>query len=78
MLIFNSGWFLVQTIITYTAGIKLFAYLRFDQNVASPGATIATLIVCLIAVIGSAEIFHRLVDQPSQKLAHLAFEWFTK
>jgi peptidoglycan/LPS O-acetylase OafA/YrhL len=74
----NIGWFLVQSIIVYTAGIKLFARLQFDQHVAFLGATTTTLIVCLITVIGTAEAFYRLIDQPSQKLAFIAFEWITK
>jgi peptidoglycan/LPS O-acetylase OafA/YrhL len=62
----------------YTAGIALFNHLHFAQNVAFEGAVAACLVVCLLTVIAGAEIFYRLVDQPSQKLAHASFDWICR
>lgn len=33
------------------------------------------LIVCVATVVLGAEIFYRLVDYPSQVLAHIVFDW---
>ena len=75
MLRSSSGWFLVQSIILYTAGIKLFMYLNVNKGVPAVAVNVLCLVVCLPAVILSAEIFHRAVDFPSQQFAHIVFDW---
>ena len=70
-----TGYFLTQSIIMYTAGIKLFMYIRYVQGAAFPAAAIATLVTCipLTAIIG--EIFYRLFDWPSRVVAKWFFDW---
>ena len=71
----TSGWYLVQSTIIYTAGIKLFMHLRITKSWSFEGATIAALAVCLVSVIPAAEVFYRFIDVPSQKFAHVVFDW---
>lgn len=62
------AWFLTQSIIVYSIGIELFLHLH--KNGASETDTIiACLIVCVLTIIPSAEVFYRLVEIPSQKFA---------
>jgi len=71
----SLGWFLVQSIIIYTAGIKLFTQLSSKQGWSVEAANWTCLVVCLATIVLGAEIFHRLVDCPSQALAHVVFDW---
>jgi peptidoglycan/LPS O-acetylase OafA/YrhL len=70
-----AGWYLVQSTIIYTAGIKLYMHLTLSKEKSAVAATTACLFVCLPVTIIGGEIFHRLVDQPSQRLAHAVWEW---
>lgn len=68
------AWFLTQSIIIYSMGMKLF--LHWHKNGASEiGVIIACLLVCVLTVIPTAEVFYRLVEIPSQRFAKVAFEW---
>jgi len=69
-----TGWFQVQGIVIYTAGIQLFR-LTIIQRVGFEAATITCLVVCLITAIVVGDIFYRLVDLPSQNFACIVFEW---
>jgi predicted neutral ceramidase superfamily lipid hydrolase len=66
------GFFLVQSIIIYTLGIKLYQVLYIDNNVA---AIVVCFFVTLAASAGGAEIFYRIVDVPSHVSSHLLFDW---
>ena len=66
-----SGYFLVQSIIVYTAGIKLYMTLEL----APPVATTICLLFSLATLIPIAEGFHRAVDYPSKRLAFKMFDW---
>lgn len=62
--------------IVYTAGIKLVLVLHVNQHHLSyPVASTIAALVCLFALVPSAEIFHRAVDHPSRMLAYWAFDW---
>ena len=67
------GYFLVQSIVVYTAGIKL--YLALTDRASPAVINTICLIVSLVAVIPIAEAFHRLVDHPSRMLAYKMFDW---
>ncbi|TVY75922.1 hypothetical protein LSUE1_G005119 [Lachnellula suecica] len=69
------SWFILQSIIAYTAGIKLWLHLTGTKHWAVASANVVCLLVCLVVTIPSAEIFHRLIDRPSQWLARRAYQW---
>ena len=74
-----SGYFLIQSTIIYTIGIKLFLFLHIDKyNLSSQLATGLCLLVCLGVSIPCAEIFHSFVDYPSKLIAHVIFNWIRK
>ncbi|THV55375.1 hypothetical protein BGAL_0009g00250 [Botrytis galanthina] len=74
----SLSWFLVQSIIIYSVGIKLFTHLTETRNASFEAATTACFFVCLLTVIPSAEIFYRLIDFPSQAFARVTFDWIRK
>ena len=67
-----TGFFLVQCIIIYTLGIKLYGTL----HIANHNAAIAVcFFVCLAASAVWAEVFYRVVEVPSHVFSHVVFEW---
>ncbi|KAI9642475.1 hypothetical protein NHQ30_009280 [Ciborinia camelliae] len=74
----SFSWFLVQSTIIYTVGIKLFTHLTEARNASFEAATTACFFVCLLTVIPSAEIFYRLIDFPSQAFARATFDWIRR
>ncbi|KAJ9293492.1 hypothetical protein DTO271G3_7757 [Paecilomyces variotii] len=71
----SLSWLLVQSIIIYTAGIKLFVHLNQEKRWPSEGSVFTVFIVCLAAVVPIAELFYRLVEYPSRALAYRLFDW---
>ncbi|KAF2810384.1 uncharacterized protein BDZ99DRAFT_416727 [Mytilinidion resinicola] len=71
----SFSFFLMQSIIIYTAGIKMFAELHFAHSIAFSASTFLCLVVCIPLVALTTEVFYRLVDYPSTVLAHLVFDW---
>jgi len=72
----SLSYFLIQSTIIYTAGIKIFLGLHVDKRHLSSPATIGiSLVACLAIIIPSAEIFYRLVDVPSKVFARVLFDW---
>lgn len=69
------GYFLVQSIIIYTAGIKFYTYLSTQKGLSVEAARSVCLLVCVAAVVVGAEIFHHLVTKPSKLLARILFDW---
>ena len=59
----------------YMAGIRLFMHLTVARHISTVGANITCLMVCAMATVVAAELFHRLVDYPSRVLAHMVFDW---
>lgn len=74
----TKGYFLIQSIIIYTAGIKVFTQTRQYDGANFPSSTIAALVTCLVATIPAAELFYRLVELPSKVLAHRFFDVLVK
>jgi hypothetical protein len=68
----DTGFFLVQSIVFYTLGIKLYQALHLANDMA---AVAVCFFVTLAASAAGAEIFYRLVDIPSHVLSHVAFDW---
>ncbi|KAK5257322.1 hypothetical protein LTR16_000991 [Cryomyces antarcticus] len=71
----SLSWFLVQGIVIYTAGIKLWLHLHNTQACSDGTAVLICLVVSLAGVALGAEVFYRLVDTPSRLLAHRMFHW---
>lgn len=69
---------MLQSIVIYTAGIKLFMHLSIEKSLSVEAARVVCLIVCAIMVIVGAEMFHRLVDLPSRKLAFSVYDWIRR
>jgi hypothetical protein len=70
------GYYLIQSTIIYTVGIKLFLALHVNTHrVSFPVAVMLAFVVCLGVTVPGAEIFHRVVDRPSKVLAHVLFDW---
>ena len=69
------GYFLVQSIIIYSAGIKMYTYLSTQKGLSVEAARSVCLLVCVAAVVVGAEIFHHLVAKPSKLLARTLFDW---
>ncbi|KAI9700104.1 MAG: hypothetical protein M1836_002638 [Candelina mexicana] len=75
-----GSYFLMQSIIIYTAGIKLYLHLALpipgSQYTPTDPVKVGVCFIVLLPMIAlGAEIFHRLVDHPSKVLAHMAFDW---
>ncbi|KAF2198030.1 hypothetical protein GQ43DRAFT_379645 [Delitschia confertaspora ATCC 74209] len=68
--------FLVQPLLVYTVGIKLFMHLQ-GLGWTHSLATLVSFIVCVPLVALGAEIFYRFVDLPSIWAAKRAFEFIT-
>lgn len=71
----SFSYFLIQATIIYTAGIKLFLHLRVDKNWPEGACNILCLAVCVFTAVPGAEIFHRVVDYPSDVLARVAWNF---
>ncbi|TVY23352.1 hypothetical protein LHYA1_G008195 [Lachnellula hyalina] len=74
----SLSYFLIQSIIIYTAGIKVFTQTRQHDGANFPSSTIAALVTCLVTTIPAAELFYRLVELPSKVLAHRFFDILVK
>ncbi|KAF2112818.1 hypothetical protein BDV96DRAFT_663605 [Lophiotrema nucula] len=69
--------FLVQPILIYTAGIKL--YLRLHSSALSHEvSTLICFLLCLPLVVVASEVFYRIVDVPSMGVAHWIWAWMRK
>ncbi|PSN64864.1 hypothetical protein BS50DRAFT_526791 [Corynespora cassiicola Philippines] len=69
--------FLVQPVLIYTAGIKM--YMQMHATGANhEAATFACLVVCLPLVALASEIFYRAFDLPSIAIAKEVWEWVRK
>jgi hypothetical protein len=68
----DTGWFLVQSILVYTMGIRLMQMLPIANEVA---ATAVCFFVVLMATAIGSELFYRTVEVPSQVLSYTAFDW---
>ncbi|KAF1935213.1 hypothetical protein EJ02DRAFT_460576 [Clathrospora elynae] len=68
----SLSYFLVQSIVIYTLGIKLYQMLHMANNIT---AVAVCFFVTLAASAGGAEIFYRAIEVPSHVLSYMAFDW---
>ncbi|KAK4983116.1 hypothetical protein LTR66_008951 [Elasticomyces elasticus] len=71
----SFSYFLIQSIIVYTLGIKLFMHMTTNPSYNTANARGASFVACLATTIVAAEAFYRLVDRPSQAFARMVFDW---
>ncbi|KAF2031724.1 hypothetical protein EK21DRAFT_62393 [Setomelanomma holmii] len=69
--------FLVQSIMIYTAGIKLWLHL-YRAGGSDAVNSLVCFIVCAPLVAVASEVFYRIVDVPSVVFARCAWAWMTK
>lgn len=74
----SFSYFLVQSLIIYTAGVKVFMHLRVTKNWPLEPSAFICFIVCLPTVALSSEIFYRVVDYPAIAIARFALDWIRK
>ena len=73
----SLSYFLTQSIIMYTMGIKLYSSLRFDKNAYFSGTVVAVLVSTLAVAVPLAETFYRLIELPSKVFANKLYDWVT-
>lgn len=74
----SFSWFLTQSCIIYTVGLQLNLRLQYIDHWAAPLAQFVTFLVCLITTIACADVFTRIVDNPSKWLADYLFDWIRR
>ncbi|KAH8809373.1 hypothetical protein F5884DRAFT_795457 [Xylogone sp. PMI_703] len=72
----SLSYFLTQSIIVYLVGVKTFQRLR-ENHISYEGSVMVALITSLTVIIPTAELFYRLVEQPSKLLAHKFYNFIT-
>ncbi|KAF1950431.1 hypothetical protein CC80DRAFT_427042 [Byssothecium circinans] len=72
----SFSFFLVQSIILYTAGIKLYMHVH-TLSANHDMATLVCFVICVPLVGVASELFYRLVDVPSVKFGHGVWGWFS-
>ncbi|RMD39449.1 hypothetical protein DV735_g5680, partial [Chaetothyriales sp. CBS 134920] len=73
----SLSYFLVQSPMMYTVGIKVFTSLRTTDHIGFSGACMVTLITCLAVIVPMAEVFYRCVEIPSKIGAHKFYDFIT-
>lgn len=71
----NTGIFVAQSIILWSAGIKLFLHLHVELGTSPAVANLAVFVTGVIATAMFGEAYYRGVDLPSQWFASLAYVW---
>lgn len=74
----SFGWFLTQSSIIYTIGLQLNLRLQYIDHWTPPLAQFVTFLACLVSTIVVADLFTRLVDNPSKSLADWLFAWIRR
>lgn len=69
--------FLVQSIVIYTAGIKLWLHIN-KSGTSDTLNTFAVFCTCAATVALASEVFYRAIDIPSVAFARLFWAWMTK
>jgi hypothetical protein len=72
-----TGVFLVQAIVIYTVGIKLYTHISAAGGNNAVGGLVC-FVVCAPLVAIAGEVFYRLVDLPSVVVARGFWAWMTK
>ena len=71
-----AGYFLIQSTIIYTLGVKIAANMTSDDREHRyPAAAGVSFIATLIVTILSAEVLYWLVEIPSKWFGRWMFDW---
>ncbi|KAK5126406.1 hypothetical protein LTR85_010642 [Meristemomyces frigidus] len=70
--------FVAQSIVFWTAGIKLYLHLHLGHGTATATANLAVFVTCAVATLLFAEVYYRTVDLPSQWVARQAYAWLLR
>ncbi|KAL6708731.1 hypothetical protein ACN47E_002427 [Coniothyrium glycines] len=70
--------FLVQAIVIYNVGIRLYLHIAQSSNTSHALNTFACFAACAAAVALASEIFYRIVDIPTIVCARHFWGWMTK
>ena len=70
--------FVAQSLLFYTAGLKLYVHLYAQDIMSTAAAKAVCFVVLLPATLIGAEIFYRVVEQPSFTFGHAFFRWTRK
>ncbi|KAF1988520.1 hypothetical protein K402DRAFT_351716 [Aulographum hederae CBS 113979] len=71
----SLSYFLVQSIIVSTAGIKMYIHMTASSGASNGGTVVACLVMCTAFLPVAGEIFYRAIERPTELLAHLLFKW---
>ncbi|KAK5125518.1 hypothetical protein LTR85_000629 [Meristemomyces frigidus] len=71
----SFAYFLLQSIIVYTLGIKTAMNMMNGSLDDYANATGVAFISTLLVTLAAGEAFYWLIDKPSQKFAHILFAW---
>ncbi|KAK4540001.1 hypothetical protein LTR36_009899 [Oleoguttula mirabilis] len=71
----SFAYFLLQSIIVYTLGIKTALKMMNGSLDDYAHATGVVFITTLLVTIAAGEVFYWLIEKPSQKFAHILFAW---
>jgi len=69
------GYFLLQSIVVYTLGIKIVQNMTSSNMDAYPHAVGTAFIACLLVTAAAGEAFYWIIDMPCKKFARLVFAW---
>lgn len=69
------AYYLLQSIIVYTLGIKTVLNMCNGSLDDYANATGIAFIATLLVTLAAGEAFYWLIDKPSQKFAHMVFAW---
>jgi len=72
------SYYLVSTLLMYTAGIKIYLLCNQSAGLTSASAKAAAFFVVLPCSIIGGEIFHWAFDKPAVWLGHAVFDWTRK
>ncbi|KAI4724316.1 hypothetical protein E4T49_07944 [Aureobasidium sp. EXF-10728] len=74
----SLSYFLVSTLLMYTAGVKLFLYCNVSAGLSSAAAKAVAFFVVLPASILCGELWHWAIDKPAIWAGHAVFDWTRK
>lgn len=74
----SFGWFLTQSLIIYTVGIQLDLRLQYVDGWAPVTSALAVFSAMFVLTVVCADLFTRLVDNPSKWLADWLFDWIRR
>ncbi|ORY76055.1 hypothetical protein BCR37DRAFT_383611 [Protomyces lactucae-debilis] len=74
----SFSWFLLQGCIIYTLGLRINFNLQIQKEWAAPLAQFVVFLITLPLSVVCADVFTRLVDNPSKWLADYLFDWIRK